>query len=95
MSAQDTAAILLLARHLDVEEPSPGQSKWTDIKAAIDGEAGWTYERFADNVRYSIHLTGPTTGVTLTRWDFHFSDVDPVLPPGAKNRRRRRRSTSW
>ncbi len=34
------------------------------------------YERFADDARYSIHITSPTTGRTLMRYDFHFSEID-------------------
>ena len=58
MSAQDTAAILLLARHLDVEEPSTGQSKWTDIKAAIDGLSD---DRLDASIRYFGQAGSPIT----------------------------------
>lgn len=37
---------------------------------------GAIYERFADDARYSIHITNPSTGETLTRYDFLFSRVD-------------------
>lgn len=43
---------------------------------------GAIYERFADDARYSIHITDPTNGVTRLRYDFHFSPVDA----GYKNR---------
>lgn len=33
------------------------------------------YERFADDARYSLHITNPTSGETLIRYDFTFSDV--------------------
>lgn len=34
------------------------------------------YERFAGDVIYSIHITDPTTGATLTRYDFEFTAPD-------------------
>src|SRR5688572_9119390 len=37
---------------------------------------GAQYERFADDARYSIHITNPTTGETKLRYDFRFSPVD-------------------
>jgi Domain of unknown function (DUF4331) len=37
---------------------------------------GAQYERFADDARYSIHITDPKTGVTKLRYDFRFSPVD-------------------
>ncbi len=37
---------------------------------------GAQYERFADDARYSIHITNPKTGVTRLRYDFFFSPVD-------------------
>ena len=37
---------------------------------------GAMYERFADNARYSFHLTDPNTGRTKLRYDFYFSPVD-------------------
>lgn len=37
------------------------------------------YDRFADDARYSIHITNPSTGQTLRRYDFLFSDVDGGL----------------
>jgi len=37
------------------------------------------YDRFADDARYSIHITNPTTAETLMRYDFFFSDVDRGL----------------
>ncbi|MEX2151486.1 MAG: DUF4331 domain-containing protein [Steroidobacteraceae bacterium] len=43
---------------------------------------GAIYERFADDARYSFHITNPKTGVTLLRYDVLFSAVDA----GYKNR---------
>ena len=37
---------------------------------------GAQYERFADDARYSIHITDPTSGDTKMRYDFMFSPVD-------------------
>ena len=45
---------------------------------------GPTYDRFADDALYSIHITNPTTGQTVIRYDFEFSDVNPVTTPGLK-----------
>jgi Domain of unknown function (DUF4331) len=37
---------------------------------------GAIYDRFADDARYSIHITHPSTGKTNIRYDFRFSRVD-------------------
>jgi hypothetical protein len=37
---------------------------------------GAQYDRFADDARYSVHITDPKTGVTKLRYDFKFSPVD-------------------
>jgi len=37
---------------------------------------GAIYDRFADDARYSIHITHPSTGKTSIRYDFQFSRVD-------------------
>ena len=37
---------------------------------------GAIYDRFADDARYSIHITHPSTGRTNIRYDFRFSRVD-------------------
>ena len=37
---------------------------------------GAQYERFADDARYSIHITNPNTGETKLRYDFTFSPVN-------------------
>ncbi len=37
---------------------------------------GAQYERFADDARYSIHITDPNSGATRLRYDFRFSPVD-------------------
>jgi hypothetical protein len=46
---------------------------------------GAIYERFADATRYSIHVAHPTSGETLLRYDFEFSDVNPLTFPGLKD----------
>jgi hypothetical protein len=46
---------------------------------------GVIYERFADDARYSIHIAHPTSGEELIRYDFRFSDVNPLDPPRLKN----------
>lgn len=46
---------------------------------------GVVYDRFADDARYSIHITGPTTGKTAIRYDFLFSSTNPRFPPALKN----------
>jgi len=46
---------------------------------------GVIYERFSDDALYSIHLAHPTTGATIERYDFRFSDVNPPGGPGLKN----------
>jgi hypothetical protein len=46
---------------------------------------GVMYDRFADDALYSIHITHPTTGATLIRYDFQFSDINPLTAPGLKN----------
>ena len=43
------------------------------------------YERFADDALYSIHLTEASSGETIRRYNFRFSDVNPVTTPGLKN----------
>jgi hypothetical protein len=46
---------------------------------------GVTYDRFAEDVRHSIHITNPKTGGTVLRYDFLFSSVNPPFPPQLKN----------
>ena len=46
---------------------------------------GVTYERFAEDVRHSIHVGNPRTGGTTIRYDFEFSSVNPPFPPRLKN----------
>ncbi|MEW6440882.1 MAG: DUF4331 domain-containing protein [bacterium] len=46
---------------------------------------GVVYERFADDALYSIHIAHPISGHTLMRYDFAFSDANPLSPPGLKN----------
>ncbi len=40
---------------------------------------GPTYDRFADDARYSIHITKPKSGTKVIRYDFRFSRVDEGL----------------
>lgn len=42
---------------------------------------GVIYERFADDAQYSIHITNPTTGAVVDRYDFEFSSVTAVKNP--------------
>ncbi|MBI3886359.1 MAG: DUF4331 domain-containing protein [Opitutae bacterium] len=37
---------------------------------------GVIYDKFADDVLYSVHLANPVTGATLIRYDFRFSSVN-------------------
>jgi hypothetical protein len=46
---------------------------------------GVIYDRFSDDARYSIHIAHPTTGKELIRYDFQFSDINPLTTPGLKN----------
>lgn len=46
---------------------------------------GVMYDRFADDAVYSIHIADPNSGATLIRYDFQFSDVNPLTTPGLKN----------
>lgn len=46
---------------------------------------GVIYDRFAEDVRHSIHITNPKTGGTVLRYDFVFSSVNPPFPPRLKN----------
>ena len=46
------------------------------VRPFIEPGDGAMYERFADDARYSIHLTNPVTGRTALRYDFMFSPVD-------------------
>ena len=45
------------------------------VRPYSDPGDGVIYERFADDIRYSIHLTNPATGATTDRYDFRFSTV--------------------
>lgn len=55
------------------------------VRPFSDPGDGLTYERFADDALYSIHITNPTTGAETLRYDFQFSDVNPLTAPGLKN----------
>lgn len=46
---------------------------------------GLIYDRFSDAVLYSIHLADPKTGENISRYEFRFSDSNPVSNPGLKN----------
>jgi Domain of unknown function (DUF4331) len=46
---------------------------------------GVIYDRFSDNALYSIHIANPVSGETVIRYDFQFSDVNPLQTPGLKN----------
>lgn len=46
---------------------------------------GVIYDRFAEDVRHSIHITNPQTGTTAIRYDFTFSSVNPTFAPNLKN----------
>src|SRR4029450_8510401 len=46
---------------------------------------GVIYDRFDDDALYSIHIAHPTSGETLIRYDFRFSDVNPRTLPRLKN----------
>jgi len=45
------------------------------VRPFSDPGDGGTYDRFADDALYSIHITNPVTGVTQHRFDFRFSSV--------------------
>lgn len=47
-----------------------------NVRPFVEPGDGPHYERFADDARYSLHVTNPTSGETLIRYDFTFSDVD-------------------
>lgn len=55
------------------------------VRPFSDPGDGVTYERFADDAIYTIYITNPTTGAIVRRYDFEFSDVNPLSPPGLKN----------
>jgi hypothetical protein len=55
------------------------------VRPFSDPGDGLIYERFADDALYSIHIANPVTGETVNRYDFRFSDVNPLSPPGLKN----------
>lgn len=55
------------------------------VRPFSDPGDGAIYERFADDALYSIHIANPVTGETVSRYDFRFSDVNPVTAPGLKN----------
>ncbi len=46
---------------------------------------GVMYDRFADDALYSIHIADPATGAEVMRYNFQFSDINPLTDPGLKN----------
>ncbi len=46
---------------------------------------GVIYEKFSDDALYSIHITNPVSGREQLRYDFQFSDVNPVGTRRLKN----------
>jgi hypothetical protein len=57
----------------------------THVRPFSEPGDGVIYDRFADDALYSIHITNPTTGATMLRYNFRFSDVNPLTSPGLKN----------
>ena len=55
------------------------------VRPFSDPGDGVIYDRFADDALYSIHIANPMTGETVIRYDFQFSDVNPLVSPGLKN----------
>jgi hypothetical protein len=55
------------------------------VRPFSDPGDGVIYDRFADDALYSIHIANPATGETVNRYDFRFSDVNPLTTPGLKN----------
>ena len=57
----------------------------TQVRPFSEPGDGVIYDRFADDALYSIHISNPVTGETVLRYNFLFSDVNPVTAPGLKN----------
>lgn len=57
----------------------------THVRPFSEPGDGPHYDRFADDALYSIHITDPFSGETIQRYDFQFSDVNPVTAPGLLN----------
>ncbi len=55
------------------------------VRPFSDPGDGVIYERFADDALYSIHIAHPGTGATVLRYDFTFSDVNPLGGTRLKN----------
>jgi hypothetical protein len=55
------------------------------VRPFSDPGDGVIYDRFADDALYSIHIANPVTGGTVNRYDFQFSDINPLFTPGLKN----------
>lgn len=50
-----------------------------NVRPFVEPGDGPHYERFADDARYSLHVTDPATGQSLARYDFTFSNVNGGL----------------
>ena len=57
----------------------------TTVRPLSEPGDGPHYDRFADDARYSVHLTNPVTGDTVVRYDFNFSSTSATQQPGLKN----------
>lgn len=55
------------------------------VRPFSDPGDGLIYERFAEQVIYSIHISDPVTARTRDRFDFYFSDVNPSGGLNLKN----------
>jgi hypothetical protein len=67
---------------------NPGQrvlNVLVSVRPFSDPGDGVIYDRFADDALYSIHITDPNNGETVTRYDFQFSDVNPTGGSALKN----------
>ena len=57
----------------------------TNVRPFSEPGDGPHYDRFADDARYSIHITNPFTGDEKIRYDFRFSRISPRTPPKLRN----------
>lgn len=65
-----------------------GEDKLVLISNAIpmmEPSSGPNFYRFGDDVQYEIHITNPTTGASVLRYEFRFSDVNPTTTPGLQD----------
>ncbi len=58
----------------------------TQVRPLSEPGDGPHYDRFADDARYSLHVTDPFSGEKVLTYQFTFSAVSPDGPPGLKNR---------